>query len=584
MRNGLFAAALLGAATILAAAFAAHAQSTEDDWPSFGRDGSNQRFAPFATIDRGNVARLAPAWSYPLGTVGSAQTHPIVIGGVMYVGMAGNDVAALDAATGREIWRYRHVARHKLPRIPSNRGVAVAGGRVFEATDDARVIALDQATGKVIWDKAVAPYDAAALLPSGAKTPDVEFQFRAAPLVIDGKVIVGATGFEANRFDDAFVKASLDAGIDVGKAWIDANLGRRAFLAALDAGTGAEVWRWYTTKEGGWEGGFASTSPDGMPLNRDIAAEKAAAALYKNAFAAGSNSTWMTPAHDAASGLIFITTGNPAPGDVDLVRPGDNLYANGVAALDARSGALRWFLQESPHGQYDATGQAVLFDATVDGRTVPAVLECGKSGWCFAIERAGGKLLFRSDEVVPHINPYAVPTPEGIRVSPAGGGAVSVSPVSYDASTGIAYVAARHAPVIQTRVSIPNVPGGPALFKTVTKPVPASETWGTLTALDMKNGGHVQWQVKTPQPLVGGTLATAGGLVFTGEPNGKFNAYDAATGAVLWSTDTGAGVGAPPMSYVVNGRQFVAVATGRPAGEPPTRPGGAIRVFALPAP
>jgi alcohol dehydrogenase (cytochrome c) len=582
MRKNLSAAALLSAAGILASAVTAQAQSDNGDWPSFGRDGANQRFAPFAAIDRGNVARLAPAWSYPLGTVGSAQTHPIVIGGVMYVGMAGNDVAALDAATGREIWRYRHVARHKLPQVPSNRGVAVADGRVFEATDDARAIALDQATGKVIWDKAVAPYDASALLPAGTKLPEVDFQFRAAPLVLDGKVIVGSTGFEANRFDDDFVKASLAAGIDVGKAWIDANLGRRAFLAALDANTGAEVWRWYTTNEDGWEGGFAQASPDGTPLNRDLAAEKAAAPLYKNAWAAGSNSTWMTPAHDA--GLIFIGTGNPAPGDVDLVRPGDNLYANGVAALDARSGKLRWFFQESPHGQYDATGQAVLFDATVDGRTVPAVLECGKSGWCFAIERAGGKLLFRSEEVVPHINPYAVPTAEGVRVSPGGGGAVSVSPVSYDPGSGVAYVAARHAPVIQTRVAIPNVPGGPALFKTITKPVPPSETWGTLTALDLTKGGRVLWQVKTPQPLVGGTLATAGGLVFTGEPNGKLGAYDAATGAALWSTETGAGVGAPPMSYVVNGRQFVAVATGRPAGEPASRPGGAIRVFALPAP
>jgi alcohol dehydrogenase (cytochrome c) len=584
MRNDLSIAALIGAAGILATAVAAHAQSPSGDWPSFGRDNSNQRFAPFAAIDRGNVARLAPAWSYPLGTVGSAQTHPIVVGGVMYIGMAGNDVAALDAATGREIWRYRHAARHKLPQIPSNRGVAVAGGRVFEATDDARVIALDQATGNVIWDKAVAPYDPSALLPAGAKKPEVDFQFRAAPLVLDGKVIVGSTGFEANRFDDDFVKSSIAAGVDVGKAWIDANLGRRAFLAALDAETGAEVWRWYTTKEDGWEGGFASATPDGMPLNRDLDAEKAAASLYKNAWAAGSNSTWMTPAYEPASGLIYIGTGNPAPGDVDLVRPGDNLYANGVAALEASTGKVRWFFQESPHGQYDATGQAVLFDATVDGRAVPAVLECGKSGWCFAIDRASGTLLFRSEEVVPHINPYAVPSSEGVRVSPAGGGAVSVSPVSYDPGAGVAYVAARHAPVIQSRVSVPNVPGGPALFKTINKPVPAGETWGTLTALDMAKGGRVLWQVKTPQPLVGGTLATAGGLVFTGEPNGKFNAYDAATGAVLWSNETGAGVGAPPMSYVVNGRQFVAVATGRAAGEPPSRPDGAIRVFALPAP
>jgi alcohol dehydrogenase (cytochrome c) len=258
-------------------------------------------------------------------------------------------------------------------------------------------------------------------------------------------------------------------------------LGAAGLGGFLPAATGAST-RWYTTKEDGWEGGFAATSPDGTPLNRDIAAEQSAASLYKNAWAAGSNSTWMTPAHDTASGLIFIGTGNPAPGDVDLVRPGDNLYSNGVAALDVRSGALRWFFQESPHGQYDATGQAVLFDATVDARTVPAVLECGKSGWCFAIERAGGKLLFRSDEVVPHINLYAAPTPEGVRVSPAGGGAVSVSPVSYDPGSGVAYVAARHAPVTQTRVRVPNVPRGPALFKTVTKPVPAGETWGTLTA------------------------------------------------------------------------------------------------------
>ena len=125
---------------------------------------------------------------------------------------------------------------------------------------------------------------------------------------------------DPNRFDDDFVKSSIAAGIDVGTAWIDANLGRRGFLSALDAQTGVEVWRWYTTKEDGWEGDYAAATPDGMPLHRDIAAEKAAAQLYKNAWAAGSNSTWMTPAFDPAAGLIFVGTGNPAPGDVDLVR------------------------------------------------------------------------------------------------------------------------------------------------------------------------------------------------------------------------------------------------------------------------
>jgi hypothetical protein len=271
------------------------AAQAEGDWITFGHDYSNQRYVPLRAIDRSNVARLAPAWSYQLGTVGSAQTHPLVVGGVMYVGMAGNDVAAIDAATGAQIWRYRHAARSALPSVPSNRGVAVAYGRVFEATDDARVIALDQATGRVVWDKAVQPFDPAALVPDGRKKPDVDFVMRAAPLVYDGKVIVGATGFEANRFDDDFVKSSIAAGIDVGTAWIDANLGRRGFLSALDAQTGVEVWRWYTTKEDGWEGGYAAATPDGMPLHRDIAAEKAAAQLYKNAWAAGSNSTWDDP-------------------------------------------------------------------------------------------------------------------------------------------------------------------------------------------------------------------------------------------------------------------------------------------------
>ena len=147
------------------------AAAADGDWLTFGRDYSNQRFAPLQAIDRSNVARLAPAWTYRLGTAGSTQTHPLVVGGVMYVSMPGNDVAALDAATGSEIWRYSHQMRGALPRAPSNRGVAVAYGRVFEATDDARVIALDQATGKLVWDKVVAPFDPSAPVPAGEKSP-----------------------------------------------------------------------------------------------------------------------------------------------------------------------------------------------------------------------------------------------------------------------------------------------------------------------------------------------------------------------------------------------------------------------------
>jgi glucose dehydrogenase len=154
--------------------------------------------------------------------------------------------------------------------------------------------------------------------------------------------------------------------------------------------------------------------------------------------------------------------------------------------------------------------------------------------------------------------------------------------VSYDPGAGVGYVASRHDPSVQTLVAVPNGPGGPKLFKLVSRPVPRDETWGTLTALDVRNGGRMLWQTKTPQPLVGGTLATAGGLVFTGEPNGRFSAYDSASGKVLWTHQTSANVGAPPMSYAVNGRQFVAVATGSAPGPGGAGQPGAIRVFALP--
>jgi alcohol dehydrogenase (cytochrome c) len=216
------------------------------------------------------------------------------------------------------------------------------------------------------------------------------------------------------------------------------------------------------------------------------------------------------------------------------------------------------------------------------------VLECGKAGWCFVVDRANGKLLFRTDEFVPHRNTYALvtaspsSTPDGIIVTPGGGGgALTVSPVSYDPTSGVVYVAGRHDPSVQTLVRIPNVPGGPALSKLVSNPVPPGQTWGTLTALDIASGGRMLWQVKTPQLLVGGTLATAGGLVFTGETNGRFSAFDAGTGETLWVHETGGNVGAPPISYTVNGRQFVAVATG-PASAAGAARSGSIRAFALP--
>lgn len=561
----------------------------DENWITFGQDYRNQRFSSLTQVSRGNVGKLVPAWIYQTGAVGSSQVQPLAIDGVLYFTNTINDVIAADAATGEEVWRYRHKFAGSLPRDPRNRGVAVGYGKVFLAANDRRVVALDQTTGKTVWEYVVAGFDPRShpgLGQPGKPLPDpIPFVLIAAPLVANGLVIVGATGFEQNDIGDA----SLNAGGDVIGDWIQNNLGRRAFLFALDAATGKEVWRWYTTKTDGWEGDYVEAAPGGEFLNRDTKTEREMAARYKDAWAAGSTATWMTPSYDAASGLIFLTTGNPAPGNILNARSGDNLYANSIVALEAKTGKLRWYLQQFPHGNYDSISQTVLFDATIDGRTVPAVGNGSKTGYFYVMDRVTGKFLYQSEPVVRVQNLFTPATKDGILRAPGGGGGIGVSPTSYDPNTGYVYAAAIDRPAKVTLMTVPGKAGFPDIEYERSVAVPPNEAWGTLTALDLRNKGKVVWQVKTKEPLVGGTLATAGGVVFTGEANGRFNAFDAANGKLLWSFQTGANVGAPPISYSVNGRQYIAVATGAAAPDPGVpipagglRPGGAIIGFALP--
>ena len=221
----------------------------------------------------------------------------------------------------------------------------------------------------------------------------------------------------------------------------------------------------------------------------------------------------------------------------------------------------------------------MLFRSEIDGKTVPAVGQASKLGWYFVHDRRDGKLLFKSDAFVPQENMFQPPTKEGTRIAPGVGGGSNWSPASLDEARGLVYVAAMHMPTVYRSDVLPGVDGKP--------PVPyiAMETskepyWGTLTALDLKNKGKILWQQKTPEQLVGGVLATAGGIVFTGEGNGNFSAFDALTGARLWQFNCGAGVNAPPISYMLGGKQFVAVAAGGSQiwG---FRQGGAVVVFGL---
>jgi alcohol dehydrogenase (cytochrome c) len=565
---------------------------TDANWITFGQDYRNQRFSGLSGIDRGNVARLLPAWIFQSGIVGSHQTHPLVVDGVMYFTTPSCDVVAVNAASGEEVWRYRH--RFTTARTgASNRGAAVGYGKVYEATDDHRVVALDQATGRVVFDRLVPGFEPPASLgqPGKPMPTGINFTFRAPPLVYDGMVIVTAAAFSGTpTINDEYIQSRQQAGEDIGLAWIQESLGRRGFVAALDANTGDEIWRFYTTPETGWEGSYATTAPDGTPLNRDIATEKALEDVYRNAWAAGGAVGHFTPAADPATGLLFVGTANPAEAALPLTRPGDNLYSNGILAIEAGTGALRWFFQAVPHGgNHDVISQVTLFDAVVDGRSVPAAGAGSKTGFYYVVDRNTGRLLFQSEGIVPQMNMFAPVTDTPMLVAPGEPGGVSVSPTSYDPNTGYVYVAAVNRPNTHVAVPIPGVEGRPPLSYIRSAAVPLSEASGTLTAIDTRDRGRIAWQVTTREPLVGGVLATAGGLVFSGEANGRFSAYDSATGDRLWSFQTGANVGASVMSYEVDGRQYVAVATGAAApaegvaiAPGALRPGGAMLAFALP--
>lgn len=594
MASGSKCAAVLIATALVALAPASASASAEKagsygDWPVYGRTSDNQRFSPLDQIDRRSVGRLTPAWIHQTGISGTFQTSPLVVDGVMYATTPMNHVIALDAATGVEMWRYRHVmATDRLCCGPANKGAALGHGRVYIATADGRLVALDQTTGAVDWDVPIVEADARptksiADLPAADPNSAAVVQGSSglganmAPLVFEDLVIVGVTGagYGLHVGDRAGGAISTVIGFE-------GRFGRRGYLAAFNAATGTEVWRWYTTKSDGWEGDWRETTLDGAPLHRDIEAEKRRSDAYRDAWMVGGGSLWSTPALDRKTGLLFIGTGNPAPQMDDVSRPGDNLYTVSVAALDARTGVLRWHYQQVPHDLwgYDAASPPVLIDVEVSGQVVEAVAQASKTGWVYVNDRADGTLLFKSDAFVPQSRIFARPTPEGVTIAPGATGGASWSPASYDPASGLFYVAGIHMPSRYTVRKRDADGDRPALSYTTLEMVDGPR-WGTLTAINTRSGGRIAWQERTDTILVGGVMATAGGLVFMGEGDGWFSAFNSGTGKRLWRFQCGAGVNAPPVSFAVDGRQYVAVAAGGHAmfGFPR---GDAIIAFALP--
>jgi glucose dehydrogenase len=516
------------------------------EWPSYGRDYTNQRYSPLTGINRGNVARMVPRRVFQTGTarVNGLIASPIIHEGTMYLSTPYNQVIAWDLKSGRTKWRYEYKLGPSIPCCgPTNRGVAIGGGRVVMGTLDARAVALDAATGELAWEAEEA-------------SPDSAYAITMAPLVVGDLVIVGTSGAE---------------------------YATRGRVTAYDLKTGERRWRWFaipSPEAGGWWGRWSDTTPAGDRLPRDIAREHADSARYADAWRIGGGSVWTTPAYDPKRGLIFFGVGNPVPEYDASVRPGDNLYTVSIVALEAATGRLRWYHQYIPHDiwDYDAANPPVLM--TSGGREL--VAHAGKVGWVYFLDRDTGELVRRSEALVPQQNLFVPPSPEGVWRSPGAAGGSDWHPSAWSPLTGLLYVPAVHFPMLFKSFHQEPAAGQDYRGGNEAELAKPDAGWSTLAAVDPLTG-KIRWQTRTaPLSTLGGALATGGGLVFAGDQGGWFRAYDQRNGKVLWEFMCGAGVNAPPVAFEQDGETWIAVAAGGSFYDGGF--GDAVFVFGLPKP
>jgi glucose dehydrogenase len=342
-------------------------------------------------------------------------------------------------------------------------------------------------------------------------------------------------------------------------------------VTAYDAMTGKQVWRWYSIPApkgdptfdekapNGWWGTWERSTPDGASLHRDIAREKGDSAKNADAWTRGGGGVWMTPAYDPETRTIYVAVGNPSPDLDGGSRPGDNLYTDAIVAIDAGTGKTKWYYQTVPHDVWDLDAVSPPVVATVGGKKV--VVHAGKTGWMYVLDAGTGKLVRRSDAFVPQENMFGLPTGgEGTRMLPGANGGAEWSPISIDPTLGFAFVAALHQPMWY-RTNYAPWEKGRLWLGSAFVAIPTEEQYGLFSAVNLATG-KIAWQVKVPQPMMGGALSTAGGLTFTGEGNGNFNAYDSKTGKLLWTFNAGAGCNSAPMSFKHKGEQMIGVACG----------------------
>jgi alcohol dehydrogenase (cytochrome c) len=488
------------------------------------------RFYPARQINKGNVKNLRVAWIFQTDVKESMETSPIVIGDVMYVTTSFSHVHALDAKTGQELWHYKH----KMGPIttyccgPNNRGVQVLGDVVYLATLDAKLVALDAKTGEKKWEKTIAD-------------PEQGYSETMAPTVVKDMVLVGTNGGE---------------------------YGIRGFVKAYDAKTGDLKWTFNTIPEDS-TGVWADKDATGRDMHRNVAAEKEALKKIGDPYKTLGGGVWQNPSVDLKANRIYFVVGNPSPDLDGAIRPGDNLYTDSLVSIDLDSGKYVCHFQYVPHDVWDldAVSPTVLVSAKgKDGKPIDAVMHAGKTGYVYVHDRKDCSLIRFSDPMVSQKDRWVLPTPtkpldsNSARMFPGANGGVEWSPMATDPTQGLAYAINLEQEMTYTVASSP-YPGGKLWLGGAFTNIPGGVQAGNITAVDY-NTGKIKWQVKTPQPMIGGLLATAGGLVFTGEGNGKFAAYDSTNGKELWTFWAGAGVNAPPSSYTVGGKQYIVVGAG----------------------
>jgi alcohol dehydrogenase (cytochrome c) len=502
------------------------------------------RHHPAAQINTGNVSKLRPAFVFQTGIVESMETAPIVVDGVMFVTTSYNHVYAINAVTGEQYWHYKH----KIGPVstyccgPNNKGVAVSEGKLFMGTLDAKLVSLDAKTGKLLWETEIAD-------------PELGYSETMAPSVANGKVLIGTNGGE---------------------------YGVRGFVKAYDANSGKLAWTFHTIPEKGHEGVWAENDATGRNMKRDIGAEKAALAksggdFYKTL----GGGVWMTPAVDVKTNTVFFVVGNPSPDLYGAERPGDNLYTDSIVAVDLNTGNYKWHYQYVAHDVWDldAVSPPILVDVKdKSGKMIPGVIHGGKTGHIYVHDRSNGNLIRFSEPMVSQEGLWTLPTKEGARMSLGANGGVEWSPMAVNPGLRLAYAVNLEQPMTY-HVEAAAYPGGKLWLGGAFKNSVGEEQFGNVTAVNIDTG-KVVWKARTDQPMIGGALSTAGNLVFAGEGNGWFKAYDAKTGKVLWQYQCGAGVNAPATSYTVNGKQYIAVAAGGNT-QLDFKRGNSVFVFAL---